>query len=705
MKSIVSLILMGVFCATVARGAEPLTALADPETVREAARLALAQGVAWFREHAAQEPEGWLVGPARIQRVIGQTNVIVRCRKVLVPEPVVEYTNAVVFIQESAAEAPRRTIQRRPWRLTGKTNYVERLEADPNGPIMQNVVKGLYESKGNIFWRSCDLGDAALAVCALRRAGVPDTDPVIERNLANLREALTTYGLPDQTWNLAWLTVLFAEMPGRENAELTAKLASRLVDGQLRDGAGRGLWGPECFHHRLLAAALHEYLVRDAKLKAAKQKLAKRDSRATQKLVEDAAGALSWEKSVIDSITHQLLRLAVVEGPFVWDPMADPAVGLAGASSFLYNQAAADLASTSVAAMGLAAAAARQRLPAESFRPGGREFAVSAPPERTLAVLARAANALASRQLGDGRWDEANVHQPISEFSTFSSILQVSVSAKSFVPLESPVTTASAANGAMALAAISRAAGPDKFGPDLRRAKTTGLAAAARDLDQWIGARRPKGRQAAVFQAADVAALLPATELVGQKQVSDVAADELIRWLVLAGQTNGSWRSAQRLDCVPSSSRARLAALATQPGGVVTNLSPANLGVAHIWLFNAISWDIRSLTVNRNSDAYFTALAVMCLANYLDQPAVALAGYAADETLPKQRLAMQARLRQVPPAAPSPASPPVTAAPVAPPLVAPAVPKAVPALAPPPLNEVPDLPPPNEPKKQADETF
>ena len=55
-------ILIGLFYTTLALGAEPLAPLSKPDTVHEAARLALAQGVAWFKERAAQDPEGWLVG-------------------------------------------------------------------------------------------------------------------------------------------------------------------------------------------------------------------------------------------------------------------------------------------------------------------------------------------------------------------------------------------------------------------------------------------------------------------------------------------------------------------------------------------------------------------------------------------------------------------------------------------------------------------
>ena len=727
MRSVAGLILL--FCATVALGGEAMSPLSEPDAVREAARVAMAQGVAWFKERAARDPEGWLVGPSRVRSVIGWTNVTVRYRKVTVPVPVWEHTNVVVFVQDSSVGAPRRTVQSQPWRLTGKTNYVEQMTFDPNGPIVREEKRPLLDPKGNVCWRFADLGDSALAVYALRRAGVPDTDPVIQCNLANLREAVAIRGLPDQTWNLAWLAAVFAETPGDAAAELTARLAGRLLDGQFRDGPARGLWGPDSFHHRLLAVALRDYLASDAELQAATKELKERDTRAHQQRVEDATVVLDRSKAYLDSITRQMLRLTAVESPFAWDQNAVPRVSMPGTLTFFYNQSAADLECTAIAALGLAAASDQKRLPAESFRPespaaakpargtsphaGPRQAAPAIPslgspppPERAIAVLARAANAIAARQSRDGRWDEANLHQPVSDFATFSSVLPVPAIAKSFVPLASPVTPASAAHGAAALAAIDRAVGVDKFGVALSRARDAGLAAATRELNQWIETRRPKRQQPATFQTADVEALLPATALIGRKRAPDVAADELIRWLVLTGQTNGAWRSAQRLDYIPSSSRARFAALEKQPGGVVERLPMENLRLAHIYICNAVVRDT-TWAPARDNDAYFTALAVLCLAGYLDQPAAALAEYAAVETLPVRRAALHARLRQPPPApAPVPVAPPAatgTKAPAQPPAVK--APPEQPPAAQSPLNVVPDLPPEEEKKPQADEAF
>jgi hypothetical protein len=122
-----------------------------------------------------------------------------------------------------------------------------------------------------------------------------------------------------------------------------------------------------------------------------------------------------------------------------------------------------------------------------------------------------------------------------------------------------------------------------------------------------------------------------------------------------------------------------------------------NLQLAHIYIGNAVVRDI-TWAPARDNDAYFTALAVLCLAGYLDQPAAALAEYAAVETLPVQRAALHARLRQPPPApAPVPVAPPAAtdrkSALKQPPV------------AQSPLDAVPDLPPEEKKKPRADESF
>lgn len=89
---------------------------------------------------------------------------------------------------------------------------------------------------------------------------------------------------------------------------------------------------------------------------------------------------------------------------------------------------------------------------------------------------------------------------------------------------------------------------------------------------------------------------------------------------------------------------------------------------------------------------------MICLAGYLEQPAAALAEHASSETLPAQRAALHARLRQPLPApAPVPAVPPTATETKGG--------AEQPQAAKEPLNVVPDLPPAEEQKPQADEVF
>ena len=61
-----------------------------------------------------------------------------------------------------------------------------------------------------------------------------------------LADYLDAYGLPDRTWDLAWLTVAFANLPQTVelNKTLTERMVRKLLLGQVTEGPGAGLWGP-----------------------------------------------------------------------------------------------------------------------------------------------------------------------------------------------------------------------------------------------------------------------------------------------------------------------------------------------------------------------------------------------------------------------------------------------------------------------------
>ncbi len=664
----------------------------DPEAVRQAARIALAQGVAWLKAQSTNDAEGWIAGPSRTSKLIGTTDVTNHYRQVITQIPVFEYSNYVTFVQTSPTEPPHKVVERRAVRQIG-TKPLQTVVYDKDGPIGRIDARPIYQAGGNIFWRVSGLGDAALVVYALRQAGVPDEDPVVQRMLENLRGQLTEQGLPDETWNLAWLTVVFAATPGTEAADLTERLAGRLMDGQIVEGAARGLWGPLCINPRLLAPALRDYLALIADLQKKEQRVKLKDTKPAQAAVERAQAAVTKQQEAVRALARSGTQFAGAEYPWVTDPHADPVVKFAGASHFYFNQTVADLESTWVALFALSSAAGQQRLPAQTLRPkpvhaSGGASATAPPaapaaatamprPETSEAVLARAANTLAARQQKDGLWNECNLHQPVTEFDAFTGTLPVPADPKSFPPLNSATTAVSVVQGIAALDSVGRAVGMDRLMRGFQSPYVTGLYGREKEVDAWLSATRPKIGARQRLTMADFALYLAlARPLSSGRPERDVPTGdtELMVRLILGGSPDGDWGRGVPMWFATSSTRARLAALKPLTARVWGNGEPVEMNKAHLWLYNIdpvsmVEWS----PIVRDGQAYATAVAVLYLASRVPDPAAAVKEWSEKPALVEVRKGVEQVLvdRRVPKPVPAPvaAAPatnnaPVTAVPV-----------------------------------------
>ncbi len=666
----------------------------DPnEEVRAAARLAFVQGVNWLKQKAEADPDGWIIGPNRFIKVIGYTNITVRYSRRTVWDPVYSYTNVVVFTQDTVGAPLRKTIQRRIVKRIG-SNEVERLVHDPQGPIAQEQPHPLYDRGGNISWATRNIGDAALALHALRRAGIPDSDPVMQGVLINLRNHISTFGLPDQTWNLAWLTAVFAGTPGDEAADLTRRLASRLMDGQMMDREARGFWGTLSVHHGLLAAMLRDYLAMLADLQKKELRLKEKPGKAAQAAVDEIKESMDWHRTITErEICQRGFRFGNVESSWAVDPNADPKVLLAGADHLLYNQTVTDMESTWAALLALSMAAEHGRLPTETWRPKlarkpGATISPLPPPERSEAVLARAANALAAKQARDGRWSECNQHQPVTKFDAFKTTLPVPSDPESFLPLSSPVTALSTAQGIAALDSVGAVVGMNRLQSSFGGPYRAGVSAAQSDIAARLKAVWPSPIARPKFNREDYDLLLVLTHPL--KGATDQGAatpdpDSLVRALVLAANPTGTWGKGLAALSLPSSSRARAAALKENAG---------ELNKAHIAALHTTGYLEHFSPLLREAEGLCTAIAVLYLAGYVDNPAATLEELAALPDLDAQRkeAVLQLTVRKPPK-----------------PVVKPASPVPSPAGAPPATPEesdVPDAPvAPVDDKPKADETL
>ena len=472
-----------------ARAAEPLPD-PSPGTLAAGCRLTLVAATNMLGELAAKDEDGWFFPPYRSSKVVGTKEVEIRYSKKMVEYPVYAYENYYVYeTPTSPGELPRRVQRQRIVRQTGvqqrETEYY-----DANGAFSRKEERNIYEKGGPDFWGRGRLGVNALAVCALRRAGVPADHPPVANVARRLAQLVETYGLPDHTEDLGWLAAAFSVMPGEPYPELTRRLVSKLADGQLVDGAGRGFWGPVCVNTRVLCAyvrrleAASPLLARyEAEFKAAPSPAAERQRDQAKTQVEELLFGI--RQSAMHGVRFQESEIrCYVDGRNGGEP-----VGVAGWAVFLFNQTTADLDGTLAALHGLAAAARAGLLPEETIRPGDaapRKTGASTParspltqkvslppPEKLSAVFARAANAVAKAQRPDGRWTECNVFEPIHDFDALKGFLPVPADPKSFPALPSPVTWTSSSAGLSALRCIGEGVGMDKvlggFGENWRR--------------------------------------------------------------------------------------------------------------------------------------------------------------------------------------------------------------------------------------------
>lgn len=699
----------------------PVISAADLEY---ATSVALAAGVKKLKELATADPQGWIIPPIQRVRITGYKEVPRKYRRIEVDRPIYEYTDLVVMVPNpSPGEPPLRQVRKVPTRQTG--TYKETIiRWDPNGPEEMIDKQPIWEHVGDTSWQCNLIGDSAMALTALRNAGLPENDLVVYKMSENLLNYLDTYGAPDHTWNLAQLAIALSRTPGAVAEEWTLKLASRLLDGQITDGPARGLWGPMSIHPQIIAVVIRDYLAGEAEVEKLKEKLKERPTKANQILLSAAEGGRNRLKEYAESWSRNALRFATTEWPLVWDDQLSEKVQFGGATEFFYNQRAADIESTWAALQALSECATAGRLPKESLRPEiSKSYssitkigevakpqaevqsalnAKTVPPENAMAVLARAANALVTL-LGDRTaWTECNIHQPVHDFDAFDKYLSVPVLEDSFPPLDSPVTAVSSAQGVAALDSIGRVVGIEKMGRFLP-AYEKGNHGRFQLLFEHIPAvwrrqnQKPHAAVAAKPELFDLLLTLsrplrmPATDAAGENDIADMRT----RLLILAADEDGSWGARFKRRYLSTSMRERWRVLEPIPGRVWRdwrNNQPIDIKKAHIsyWSVNGSEYTLSPGT------PYATAIAVNYLASRLKDPAGMIGRLLDDSKLADQRKALDTLLLPPPPP-PKPKAPPPAPVPAV--AKAPEAPKK-PAMVVPKLQ---DKPKDTTPKK--DETF
>ena len=355
------------------------------------------------------------------------------------------------------------TVSVRVGEATG-TKTVKELVRDPNGSIRK--VHRINTSGEADYWPTGFLGQNAMALLALLKCGIPEDDPEVQKLANTLNGAVLGYHAPDTTVDLAWLAAAFANLKGHQWEQARALLVSKVIDGQIKDGKCRGLWGPVCINTEMLGRALaYQNTISQRMIAAGGGR--KKKGEANEKVMED----LEYIAEICKRISQQGLRFSDIKKPYVLgvnDWVGENDVIIEGLSVNIYKTTLADMESTGLALYALREAAANNCLPEKTWRPQTKKGSAFRwpPPELTSAVLARAASAASKLADSAANWPECNMHQVCNDF------VRIPIPPLDAVPLgllPNPVNTISSMRAYAALLDVGHAVGMDKmvqkFGP------------------------------------------------------------------------------------------------------------------------------------------------------------------------------------------------------------------------------------------------
>lgn len=166
---------------TASISAHAVTTAEEPNTLDQEVRSSLAGAVEFFKKRAKEDEQSWVVPPTRTRKVVDHEVVTHRYREVTREIPVYKYEYETYEVVQkvrvgdsSAAVDTYRKVKKR--RVVSRKQVgvkkVKRLEKDPNGSITREHRIPKYGPGGPDVWARYALGDNALALYALRRAGV-----------------------------------------------------------------------------------------------------------------------------------------------------------------------------------------------------------------------------------------------------------------------------------------------------------------------------------------------------------------------------------------------------------------------------------------------------------------------------------------------------------------------------------------------------
>ncbi|WFB36169.1 hypothetical protein P3T73_00115 [Kiritimatiellota bacterium B12222] len=420
----------------------------------------------------AREESDWLLVPPYYRRVrddSAKKEVVQKGRYEMVDvrKPIFEKFEGV---GTTTVEYQERVGKVRKRRIIGYEIVKERrFIADPNGS--ESRVLNKYDPKAERYRIDKPIlyngffGANGMAIDTFVRLGISPADEEFSRCIETLAEFIEVYGLPDTTYDLAWLAIGFSAV-AKENpvyARIASRCVNKLLLGQQQAPKVMGMWGPVCVNTTLLASAMEaKQRVYDKELSKVIEALnaeqdEKKKERLQAKVSENKKIYDAYVKQIQDVSTHgfsmgnltQTSRLPGEDGRRSYGGYSLEEALYHGLPVNIYAEQVVDLESTAVALYALSVVKEWGLLPTTVVIPkDARGQALVAFPG-TSQLISQAATAVVRLQNPQGLFSEGIIHIPVTDFKDLVvGIDQVSAPQQAFPEVMSPE---SCAQGALAL--------------------------------------------------------------------------------------------------------------------------------------------------------------------------------------------------------------------------------------------------------------
>jgi hypothetical protein len=372
--------------------AAPAADLIAAEFLVPAVRQAVANGAATLvaRMTAEGNDHGLAFPPNQTMKY---EVIEVRAKRIQVEHPVYEMIEVEVIEPVIESGQPTGRFQKAKRRVPGKktgTRTVERLVPDKDGSEMMKWHKPV--PGGPAAWAVNLPGLNGMALYVLAKAGLGKHPATVKHAAALAEHAHVDIGLPDYTFDVAWMAAGFSALgPDSPHEKVARRLVAKLIDGQIREkGDLDGLWGPVCVNYGYFGKlmTLGQTVRQELDVNIPK-KMQTASPAEQEKLI--ATGKQMKEFANVYERTHRDVfragtRMLQIQAAYAFE---DRAI-LPGLPYNAYQWAVSDVESTEAAAFAIAAAKQAGLLPRETERLVIKGKKIHAPVKTEVAIKAAA---------------------------------------------------------------------------------------------------------------------------------------------------------------------------------------------------------------------------------------------------------------------------------------------------------------------------